>query len=127
MSVIFKTVGKKRYAYLAKRAGTKVIHTYLGPADSPDVIGLINRRRDLIMLPDRFSSLFWDVCIKNINIKKNANYIIERILEYGDLDAIAWMQQVYAWQTIIDVLLISRSISAKSRNFWELWFGVTHA
>lgn len=79
------------------------------------------------MLPDRFSSLFWDVCIKNINIKKNANYIIERILEYGDLDAIAWMQQVYAWQTIIDVLLISRSISAKSRNFWELWFGVMHA
>ncbi|MBF0328857.1 MAG: hypothetical protein HQL10_06840 [Nitrospirae bacterium] len=73
-------------------------------------------------VPVRFRSLFWDTSLANININKNARYIIERILELGDLNALNWMQKVYPAQKILDVLNVSRSISEKSKNFWDIWF-----
>jgi hypothetical protein len=127
MSVIIKSVGKKKYAYISRRQGAKVIHTYIGPADSPDVLELIKKNRESAVVPEHFSHLFWDTSLKNIDLKKNADYIIERILEYGELDAVQWMQQIYPGRTIIEVLQRSRVISDKSRNFWKLWFGVEYA
>lgn len=74
-------------------------------------------------IPDKLRTLFWDTDIKNIHIKQHAKYIIERILEYGDMDAIRWMQGIYPLEIIIEVLKFSRQISDKSRNFWRIWFG----
>jgi len=127
MAVVTKKIGKGMYAYLVTREGKKVIHKYLGPVDSPNVKRKLAEKKDVSMIPERFRSLFWDTSLGNIHIRRHARYIIERILEFGDMDAIEWMQRVYPSQTIIDVLSISRSISEKSRGLWELWFGVRHA
>ncbi len=68
-------------------------------------------------------SLFWDTDPLIIDTQKHAVYIIERVLEFGGLDAVEWLQRVYPVQTILDVLNLSRNISDKSRNFWKIWFG----
>jgi hypothetical protein len=78
-------------------------------------------------VPDRFRTLFWDTDLKNIHIKRNARYIIERILEFGSLDALSWLQRLYTVQNIIDVLSTGKGMSKRSRTFWELWFGVEDA
>lgn len=122
MSVSIKKIGKGEYAYLVTREGQRVVHKYLGPVDSPKASKFLRDNEEVKRVPDRFSSLFWDTSLSNINIKKNARYIIERILELGDMEALNWMQKVYTVQTILDVLNVSRSISAKSKNFWEIWF-----
>jgi hypothetical protein len=127
MSVITKKIGKGEYAYLAIREGKRVVHRYLGPVGSPKVKQRMAEQAELNMLPKRFHSLFWDTDPGNIHLKEHAAYIIERLLEYGDLDAIAWMQRVYTVQTIIDTLAASRAISEKSKNFWLIWFGADHA
>lgn len=63
-------------------------------------------------------SLFWDTDPKNIDVKKNAQYIIERILNFGDENDIKWMFKNYKLSLIKHVLSSSRDISYKGVNFW---------
>ena len=127
MSIIHKKIGNNKYAYIAIREGGKVIHKYLGPVSNNNVHKMISRANEVMSVPERFKSLFWDTSLINIQIKRNARYIIERVLESGDLDAIQWMQMVYPVRTIMDTLNVSRNITAKSKNFWMIWFGVDDA
>jgi len=127
MGVITKKIGRNRYAYLVKREGEKVVHKYLGHADNPRVVRMLSDLKETSSVPERFRSLFWDTSLKNIHLRKNARYIIERVLELGDMEAVEWLQRVYTVQEIIDVLNISRAISEKTRQFWLIWFGVRNA
>jgi hypothetical protein len=125
MNVITKRIGKGEYAYLVVREGKKVVHKYLGPLDDPKVTKIISEKKETTVVPERFRPLFWDTNLSKIHIKRNARYIIERVLEFGNMDAVKWLQKVYPLQTIIDLLNMSRIITEKSRNFWLVWFGVT--
>ncbi len=127
MSIVTKKIGKKEYAYLVIREGKKVVHRYLGPAESPQVRKMVSDRKETSAVPERLRPLFWDTNLKNIHIKRNARYIIERVLELGEMDAVKWLQSVYPVQTILDVMNISRAVTERSRNFWKLWFGARDA
>lgn len=123
MAVITKKVGNRSYAYLSVREGDKVVHRYLGPAGDPETEKKASVYRSAAAVPDEFRRLFWDARIADINLKRNADYIIERVLEFGGLDGMQWVQRIYPTQRILQVLASSRALSAKSRNFWGLWFG----
>jgi len=123
MSIVTKKIGKRKYAYLAVREGKKVVHKYLGPIDSSAVEKKIADLREANRVPDRFRVLFWDTDLGNVSLKRNARYIIERILEFGSLEAVYWLQKVYTTRTILDALHESVVVSEKSRNFWDIWFG----
>lgn len=127
MSIVVKKIGKKEYAYHAYRVGKKVVHEYLGPAADPGVAAKRTRAEEGKNIPSRFHSLFWDVDPRAINVKQHARYIIERVLELGGLDALYWIQQLYPSNLIIEACGESRKLSPRSRNFWNIWFGVRHA
>jgi hypothetical protein len=127
MNVVVKKVGGGEYAYLVVREGKKVVHKYLGSVDNPRVVRILREKKEASAVPTQFRSLFWDTSLNKIHIRRNARYIIVRVLEFGDMDAVSWLQRVYPVQTIIDVLELSRGISEKSRNFWMVWFGVSNA
>lgn len=127
MSILIKKIGKKEYAYQAYRTGDKVIHKYLGPVSNEGVARKIADMKAAETIPEEYRSLFWDTDLKNIHIKRNAKYIIERVLELGDFSALEWVQKIYPGQKIIEVIGTSRKISHKSRNFWRVWFGVADA
>ena len=63
---------------------------------------------------------FWDTEIEKIDIEKNRDYVIERILEVGDSAAVKWLFVTYPQADIKRVLVQSRTLSKKSRNFWDL-------
>jgi len=66
-------------------------------------------------------SLFWDTNSNKIDTKKNARYIIERILELGQPDDIAWMFKQYSKSDIKKVINLPRNqISPKSKALWTL-------
>lgn len=65
-------------------------------------------------------SLFWDADPKKINQKKNARYIIERILDLGNDKEVRWMWNYYDKKLIKDVVNNSRSIRKDTRNLWSL-------
>lgn len=73
-------------------------------------------------LPLSFKKYFWEVDLKDINPLKHKNYIIERLLEYGDEKAFKWLIKNYGLQTILEVGRKSKRISPKTRNFLNLIF-----
>lgn len=80
--------------------------------------------KSVTSVPKEFCHLFWDTDQKKIDLKKNARYIIERVLENGDLKSLKWIQILYPAGLIIETLKTSRKISPKSKNFWAIWFEV---
>lgn len=64
-------------------------------------------------------TLFWDVDPKNIDPKKHAVYIIERILDFGRDAEVRWMWHYYDRALIKQVLLKSRVLFPKTRAFWN--------
>lgn len=65
-------------------------------------------------------SLFWDVDPKTINIDKNAEYIIERILDFGNDKEVKWVWNNYNKETIKKVIKESRSLREESKKLWRL-------
>ena len=108
---------------MAYRSGKKVVQKYLGPVSDPRVAERITGLESEKRVPERFYSLFWDTDPSKIDLKRNARYVIERILEMGRLDAVEWLQRIYPTRLIIETCEASRKISERSRNFWRIWFG----
>lgn len=62
--------------------------------------------------------LFWDVDPSTIDPQKHAVFIIERILELGDMPEVKWATQYYPTHLIKSTLHSSRVISDKSKALW---------
>lgn len=123
MSIVIKTVGKHRYAYHSYRDGGRVVHRYLGNAADDRVKESIKKMKKPARVDPRFHYLFWDTNPAGINLRGNARYIIERVLEIGDLSAFRWIQRIYPTGLILETCNTSRKVSEKSRVFWNIWLG----
>lgn len=66
------------------------------------------------------SGLFWDTDSSRLDLEQNKEYIIERVLELGDENAVSWLVSRYRRSEIKKVLGSSRRISRKSANYWSL-------
>lgn len=63
---------------------------------------------------------FWNTDFDALDIDKHKQYVLERILEFGDDAAVEWMRENYAKEDIIEAFEHSTRISPKSRNYWNL-------
>lgn len=66
---------------------------------------------------------FWETDLEKVDIQRNKNFIIERILELGDRSAVEWLFTTYSTAAIKKTLEESRNISKKSKNFWKMILG----
>lgn len=65
--------------------------------------------------------MFWDTDPERIDPEKNARYIIERVLEFGKPDEVAWVFKQYPKSSIEKIMDSPRSqVSPKSRALWTL-------
>ena len=69
-------------------------------------------------LPIALKKYFWDVDFKKINFNERKIYVLRRILEYGDEDAVRWMWKNFKKEEIKDTISNFRGYSQKSANFW---------
>lgn len=65
-------------------------------------------------------SLFWDVNPKNIDVKKNAQYIIERVADLGDDKEARWVLNFYSKRLLRKVITKSRCLRPDTKNLWTL-------
>jgi len=65
-------------------------------------------------------SLFWDVNPKNIDVKKNAPYIIERVLDFGNDKEIKWLWDFYDKTLFKKVVRKSRNLMPQTKSLWSL-------
>lgn len=65
-------------------------------------------------------ALFWDTNPKNIDVNKNAQYIIERILDFGRDSEVRWMWKTYDKSILKKVVLKSRCLRPETKKLWTL-------
>ncbi len=78
----------------------------------------------MINFPSFILPLLWDVNISELNLNAHKKFIIERVLEYGDLDSFNFILKTFDKNSIIDTLKTSKKISTKSGNFYALVLNV---
>jgi len=72
------------------------------------------------MKPKLRQSLFWDTDVKNIDLKKNARYVIERVLDFGRDEEVRWLWKVYKKPLLRDTVENSRSLRPRTKILWTL-------
>lgn len=65
-------------------------------------------------------SLFWDTNPDKIDIQKNAQYIIERVLDFGRDAEVSWLWQTYDKSLLKKVVTQSRSLRSSTKTLWTL-------
>ena len=65
-------------------------------------------------------ALFWDTDPKTIDAKKNAQYVIERVLDFGRDDEVRWLKQYYKKELLKRVVSTSRSLRPETKRLWTL-------
>lgn len=76
------------------------------------------------MLPKKFKKYFWDVDFGKLDFKKNPQFVIARILEYGDIGAIQWLFRTFSAKEIKTVLVKRRGFSLRTASFWSTFFNI---
>ena len=71
-------------------------------------------------LPAFLRPIFWDTDFDRLRVHGHERYVIERILEYGDDQAIRWLRRTFDAEVIADAVRRSRLISPNTANLWAL-------
>lgn len=69
-------------------------------------------------LPVFLKKYFWDVDFEKINLWENKTFILKRVLDRGNDQALGWLMKYYTKEDIRELLLTTRDLSAKTANFW---------
>jgi hypothetical protein len=65
-------------------------------------------------------TLFWDA--KEIDPVRHADYIIARVLDYGDEKDVKRLRAIYSDEDLIRVIRTRRGLSPLTRLFWTVYF-----
>ena len=73
-----------------------------------------------IQLPVRAQMYFWGDDLGKLNWVDHKNYIVQTLLEKGDLEAVKWLFGNID-RTELKGLLPVLKLQPKSRNFWQIY------
>ena len=65
-------------------------------------------------------TLFWDTNPKKIDVKKNAQYIIERIADFGNDKEARWVLDFYKKALLKKVISKSRCLRPDTKKLWTM-------
>lgn len=69
--------------------------------------------------------LFWDVNLESLDKSAHKQFIVKRILQFGDMDDLRWALTFYGYDAVRSIFLFSTGqLDKKSRNFWRLYFHI---
>ncbi|HIE53138.1 MAG TPA: hypothetical protein EYP85_15410 [Armatimonadetes bacterium] len=71
-------------------------------------------------IPESLHRYFWDVKAETLDADRYAQFVMERLLEYGDEEALRWLYKRFGRQRIREVVCHSRRLSRRTANFWRL-------
>lgn len=71
-------------------------------------------------VPSSLRPLFWDVKLSDIDIRQHRDFVLSRVLEYGDFNAIRWALREYPRQELAQFLR-GRGLEILSRRSWVFW------
>ncbi len=73
-------------------------------------------------IPGKVSMLFWDVDPAALDLELQKDFIIERVLNMGDEEALKWLWRKYGAQAIYVTVTNSRRLTLKTARCWQNYF-----
>lgn len=67
---------------------------------------------------------FWEYDKNAIDPQEHWFFVLERLMEYGDVKAMKWAVDFYESSQFIEVLRNSRRLSRKSATMWQNYFNL---
>lgn len=67
---------------------------------------------------------FWDTDFDKLDARAHKTYIIERLMEFGDEEAVRFLKENYSEEELRETLKASRGLSRRSASFWAHLFDV---
>ena len=76
-------------------------------------------------LPEFLRPFFWDVRVADLSPKNHQEFILGRLLESGDRQAVDWTLKIYSREALLSFLRGRGEavLSKRARNFWILLLG----
>jgi hypothetical protein len=73
------------------------------------------------VIPEEFHRFFWDCRPAELDVERNAPFIMARLLEHGDVAAARWVLRTYGPQRIRTFVLHRgrQTLSRKTIAFWR--------
>jgi len=71
-------------------------------------------------VPGRLKPLFWDVPLSSLAIDRHRDFILARVLEFGDREAVRWVLRTYP-RPLLTVFLRGRGADLLTRRAWHFW------
>jgi len=75
-----------------------------------------------LALPQDLESLFWDCDFASVRLDKHRSFVIRRVLDRGDWDAITWLRRTVGDAAIRDWFIArkGRGLDPRKLRFWEV-------
>ena len=78
-------------------------------------------------IPKSLHHFFWDVDVKKLDPKKKPYFVINRLLDKGDIAAVRWAKNTFDEKQIRYTLENMRDFSLRNGSFWSLIYQIpTH-
>ena len=71
-------------------------------------------------VPGFLRQVFWDVRLSDLSLSRHQDFILTRILEFGDRAALRWLFAAYPRKELVGFLQ-GRSAERLSRRAWNFW------
>lgn len=76
-------------------------------------------------LPPSLYSFFWDVDPAKVNPSLNPHYVINRLLDKGNLEAARWVLKSFPKELITETLKTIRDFSPWNGQFWASYLDMS--
>ncbi len=76
-------------------------------------------------VPNTFKRFFWDVQFESLSPKEKPYYVINRLLDKGDLEAARWVVKTFPKDMIIHTFKTMRDCSLPTATFWSHYYGIS--
>ncbi len=71
-------------------------------------------------LPETFEKYFWDCNFNELSLDKYKKFIVERILNYGDMEAVRYILKKVNKTELKNIIFNSKNLNNKTKNFWKI-------
>lgn len=66
--------------------------------------------------------LFWDTPLKHVHFKDFPDWVVLRVLDYGNLDQLKVVLKLYGLEQVVAVFKRGKKkLSPKTQSFWQLF------
>lgn len=75
-------------------------------------------------LPQELHRYFWDIDASKLNPAEHPKYVINRLMNIGDVPAIRWMRRSFPEILVIETVKTMRDFSSKTAMFWAHYYHI---